>query len=497
MFSGIEGIWREFLVLLRSASWRGGLLVLIAFEVCITLAFLGLYGMVSYHVERDHYRLLNERFALLVERPPQAADIIVEQLRDSTDHPLHQNFRYHVRDHKGKVLFSNLPREYEFGRAFFPPVTLMWIDDDDNPFGNRRLWQQSWRFGEKRENLLDKRRYRHRKVDIALISSTWPVPGGEITIAVFSFGYGLFLEVLFTWLRVLLVVTAILGLVMTGWQARRNLKRLESVRTLADTIMAGDVATRLYIDTDKKRLDEYDHLRHSLNAMLDRINEGIDAVKAVSDHIAHDLRTPLALLRSRVEQMQISKENRQQLVEEIDRILQIFQSLINVTRLERGVIRMQQQSVDLAVMAEDLRDLYDVIAEEEGISLSCECTPDCTIFADPHQLFQALVNIVDNAVKFTQNGGAVAVAITKHDDGVMITIDDSGPGIAQDLRERAFNRYESLKSDKPGSGLGLTLARAVIIAHKGTITLTDSTLGGLRVVISLPQSSGSDKPFSS
>ena len=284
----------------------------------------------------------------------------------------------------------------------------------------------------------------------------------------------------------------VLGLVGGIVLSRRALARIETINRTGDLIMAGEFDRRIPL---KGSGDEFDRLAQNLNAMLDQIERLMAGMRQVTDNIAHDLRSPLGRLRSRIEMALIEepsteryREVLQQTIGEADHLLATFTALLDIAEAEAGSPRAQLAPLDLAAFARDLADLYEPVAEEKGLTLTLDAgSAPVEVRGDRHMLSRAIANLVENALKYTPAGGTVRVAVTP--DGAMarLTVADNGPGIPAEERERVFDRFYRLEASRTteGNGLGLSLARAVVRLHGGTITLEDNG-PGLRAVVALP-----------
>ncbi|WP_413206887.1 ATP-binding protein [Rhodospirillum sp. A1_3_36] len=298
-------------------------------------------------------------------------------------------------------------------------------------------------------------------------------------------------------MRLGLFVTALLAL-LGGWvMSRRFGHRLEGVTQASREIMAGDLSRRV---PQGKGLDgdDFDQLAANLNAMLARIESLMEGVRHVSDTIAHDLRTPLARLRNRLESLQsdcaeeTDREGITQALKEVDGLLSTFSALLRIAQVETGGRRMAFAPVDLTELLADVVDLYDAVAEDAGAQLDTELSTAVTVDGDRDLLFQAFANLLDNAVKFSPPQGSITLRLSVENNTPVVTLSDRGPGIPKSDRDRVFERFTRLDQSRttPGNGLGLTMVGAVIEAHGGTITLTDTEGGGLTVVVQLRKKTG-------
>ena len=268
---------------------------------------------------------------------------------------------------------------------------------------------------------------------------------------------------------------------------RRALKRIDTVSEASRRIMGGDLSGRLPVSSAG---DEFDRLSANLNVMLERIGRLNDGLKQVSDNIAHDLKTPLTRLRNRAEAALAGKprpaEYRAALeaaIAESDQLIRTFNAILMISRLEAGYSAEQTQPVDLAAIAGDVVELYDPVAEEAGVEMKADLVAEARLAANRELIGQALSNVVDNAIKYSAGFSAtpqVTVSLRASDaGGFVLDVTDNGPGIPEEDRERATERFVRLEHSRsqPGSGLGLSLARAVVEFHGGRLELSGNNPG--------------------
>jgi signal transduction histidine kinase len=299
-------------------------------------------------------------------------------------------------------------------------------------------------------------------------------------------------------LAISLVFFAVLGAVGALFVARRVLKRIDDMNTSAHGIMAGDLTRRLPVSGSG---DELDRLAEGLNEMLGRISELMEGLQEVSDNIAHDLRTPLTRLRNHAEaalafggDAATYRQALEKTIEESDQLIRIFNALLLIARAEAGGDLGPLQPFDVGEAARSVADLYEPIAEEEGVELTIRAEDGLKVCGNRELIGQAIANLVDNALKYgaPQKGIGDAkpdVGITARRAGrsIVLTVADRGPGIAPADRARVLDRFVRLEGSRsrPGSGLGLSLAAAVARMHGGTVDLEDNQ-PGLRVRLTLP-----------
>ncbi|WP_372870119.1 sensor histidine kinase [Shewanella sp.] len=287
-----------------------------------------------------------------------------------------------------------------------------------------------------------------------------------------------FLRAAVTAMTLTIVLTMALGYLFS----KAILRRLVQYNRLAQRIEKGHYDTRLPISW---RQDEFDMLALQFNRVLDTLETNLHAVRGVTDNIAHDLRTPLSHLRIGLEQLRDTPteekaEKAEQLIEELDFCLATFDAMLSLTRIEEGQQQLDLQQVELSELCGDLVEMAELMAEERGQSLTLESGQPCQLQGDKYLLFQALFNLVDNAIKYA--GVGAAIHISQNDREVVIS--DNGPGIPEESRERVFERLVRLDPSRhhQGTGLGLSMVKAILSRHQADIRLEDNQ-PGLRVII--------------
>lgn len=306
-----------------------------------------------------------------------------------------------------------------------------------------------------------------------------------------------------------LAVLSLLALGL-GLAARRALLgRIGAITDASTTIMRGDLAGRIRRDGSG---DEIDALAGNLNAMLARIESLMQALRDVSDNIAHDLRTPLNRLRNAAEEAQrmADGDQRQRLgriIEEADGLIGTFNALLMIARLEPGMNAEEMSDVDVARLVADVAELYQPVAEDAGLELVVHTEPPVVLTGNRQLLGQAVANLLDNAIKYgvavpahAEAGGArsagppiaagrVDVTVKAEVDAVHLIVADQGPGIPAIDRARVLDRFVRLEMSrsKPGTGLGLSLVAAIARLHDGRLRLDGNAPRGLVVTLSLPR----------
>ena len=287
-----------------------------------------------------------------------------------------------------------------------------------------------------------------------------------------------------------LAVTIALGIAGGYFMSRRMLRRVDGVAAASREIIDGDLTRRMPVSGSG---DEFDRLSDTLNHMLDEIEQLVTGMRAVTDSVTHDLKSPLTRLKSSLELAlrQSSPEAAEtrsavtRAIAEADAVLATFDALIAIARAEAGTGRAAMESVDLSAVVNDMADLYRPLAEQKGISVTVNIAEGCRISGHRQFLSQAVGNLLDNAVKFTPAGGGIAIALSR--DPARLIISDSGPGSAAAERARVLQRFVRLDASRSaaGSGFGLSLVAGVAKLHGAELELSDSDLGGLSVQLTI------------
>lgn len=285
-------------------------------------------------------------------------------------------------------------------------------------------------------------------------------------------------------------LTLALG-VIGGFMMRQTLSsRLSSINQTARKIMQGDLRKRI---ATKGSGDEFDELATNLNSMLDQIEGGMEGVRRVSDNIAHDLKTPLARLKNRVEELRfkVAGNNEQessvdQIIHEADGLLATFNALLRIARIEYSEQRKGFKNVDINSIIYDIEELYEPLIEEKGQSLNMHLGPTIELWADRDMLFQAFANLLDNAIKYTPENGAISIHSHTKNGMWNLSIIDNGSGIPEAEYKKVVQRFYRLDQSRttPGSGLGLALVFAVLKVHNMELAFSDNK-PGLKVNISV------------
>ena len=306
-----------------------------------------------------------------------------------------------------------------------------------------------------------------------------------------------------------IAVLSIAGVLGGVWLRRAILARIDSIRQTVLAIVQGDLSHRL---PSRVSGDELDTLAQTINGMLDQIEQLINGIRDVSNSIAHDLRTPLAELRSRLEELSLTRPNTEETfaevdaaVADVDRVIRIFNALLRLAEIDTGMRRSGFVQVNANELVAEVVEFYSPAAELKGVTLSFASNGPVLVSGDPTLLAQAVGNLVDNALKYagerpttphTPTAGMVKVEVQNRDDGtVEICVADDGPGIPDAEKPKVAQRFYRGDTSRgtPGVGLGLSLVQAVAKLHGGTLELTDNH-PGLRARLGLASALLSGRP---
>lgn len=293
--------------------------------------------------------------------------------------------------------------------------------------------------------------------------------------------------------------TFMLAFVASVFVTRRTVGRIEAINATSQAIMHSGLGQRI---PQKGTGDEWDQLAENLNRMLDRIEGLMGEVKQVSDNVAHDLRTPLARMRGRLEKAYARPRDGEDdhaligdTMADLDSVLRMFSSLTRIAQIELSDRMAAFRIVDLAHLAREVAELFDAAAEEKGGRVSVIAVQPVLVTGDRDLLFDAVANLIDNAIKHGRAGGEVTVEAARREGAAVIAIADDGPGIPAAESQQVFKRFYRLERSRrtPGNGLGLSLVAAVARLHGARIELADNA-PGLRARLVFAPSAGGDAP---
>jgi len=296
---------------------------------------------------------------------------------------------------------------------------------------------------------------------------------------------------------VFLVVAILGGLVLV----RSSLQPIGAISDQAERISSQNIGERLPV---LHTGDEIERLSLSLNRMIDRLDESIRHISRFSADVSHELRTPLTILRGELEAMAGQAGHQPETLEmvgnsleEIERLTHIVDQLLIISRLDAGQAGIERSNLDLGVLANTTAEQMRLLADEKDISINYAIEPGTTVWGDPLRLKQVLVNLLDNAIKYTPNGGHIELAVRSHGNRATLSVADNGVGISPEALPHIFERF--YRADKArtrstgGTGLGLSIVKAIVTAHDGKVNVSSSLTHGTEVQVELPLATGNAK----
>ncbi len=303
------------------------------------------------------------------------------------------------------------------------------------------------------------------------------------------------------WLMFLGVVFPILGAIAFSGGfllVNRALSPVDQISASAERISSHNLNERLPV---ARTGDELERLSIALNHMIDRLDAAFQHSRRFVADASHELRTPLTVLRgeleSVVEEPQMTPDWRERLgsaLEEVDRLIGIVEGLFAISRLDAGEAAVEWAKFDLAQLAASTADQMSLLAEDKRIRVSCIATKGVWVEGDRSRLKQVVVNLLDNAINYTPEGGLVTLTVSAQDNKALLEVADNGIGIPQEALSRVFERFfrvdKSRSRDRGGAGLGLSIVRSICTAHQGRVEVTSAPGQGSRFRVELPLVSG-------
>jgi signal transduction histidine kinase len=435
---------------LRSSTFRAALIWIVGFGAIVVGLFAFVYwSTASYVLDRSDRQIDGDRSVLLAAYAAGGRDEIIAAI----------NKQASLLPNSGIYLLTD---------AAFAPLA-----------GNRKQWPLalSGEAGRTNFETTEAGRTLMRAAFDTLPDGSHLLVGKEVT------DLSQFVRRIYLALGLVLVLVFVLAIAAALSVTRRTVGRIESVNTTSRAIMQSGLGQRVPLWGSH---DEWDHLAENLNSMLDRIAALMEEVKQATDNVAHDLRTPLTRMRGRLE----SAINRPRdaatdkvlitdTLTDLDDVLRMFSALTRISQIETTTQTSGFRPVDLVEIGESVADLYDAAAEEKNVDLQVIGQKPMLITGDRDLLFDAIANLVDNAIKHGRQAGRVVVRLDRRDNGTLISVADNGPGIPVDERQNVFRRFYRLERSRrtSGNGLGLSLVAAVARRHDARVELFDNAPG--------------------
>jgi signal transduction histidine kinase len=308
----------------------------------------------------------------------------------------------------------------------------------------------------------------------------------DVTVAVHRFWLGL------------IAIAAVVLIVMAGigWALARSVSRpIRKLNATAARFATGDLTAT---EPDPRAPPEIAALARTMNVMAQRLDQLLAEQRSFVADASHQLRTPLTALRLRLENLQSDPggaggaDDVGAAIDETNRLAELVGDLLKLARAEETAT---PEAVDLVQLARDRTDTWSAVAETVGVSLEL-AAPDGAVFAGavPSGVEQILDNLIDNAITASPAGARVTVTVTAGETSHGLTIADEGPGLSDELKARALDRFWRLDASRPGTGLGLPIAQALAEASGGSLRLSDGEAGGLAVTVTLPAARDTHHP---
>jgi signal transduction histidine kinase len=442
--------------LLRSLSFRLAMLYAGLFTASLLILFAGYYAIAIRLPLRENERVVqHEATALANTYIVDGEQALTARLRarDAVHdhHPDHHKAFHAFIDRRGRVVTTNLPSWPRAVRSDWQRLEAdLFVDGDEIDYEALTLDR---RFADGARLIVGRDIGNISEREHALKSAAYFVIGGSILLGLFG---GIFMS-------------------------RAIGRRLDAVSATARRVMAGDLAQRVPV---RGSGDDFDRLAETLNLMLGRIESAMDSVRRVSDNVAHELKTPLTRLRGRLEAAPAAQSpaDRHQAfaaaLDEVGRMETIFNAILRISRIEAARHAPELRVTDISMLIEDAADFYQPEAEAKGIALTIAIDTRLRAACDADLIFQALANLLDNAIKYGLAGGHITVTGRTEQDNVVVAVIDDGPGVDDDALDKLTERFFRVAPEAtPGIGLGLSLVAAIANLHGHKLVLTNRNPG--------------------
>lgn len=448
--------------LFQSLSFRLTLVYIGLFCTSVA-ALMGLYYWVSVVRPTDEIKRQVDREARLLAQIyiVDGQDALVAELRKRA-RLAHKRMAFHALiDRDGKVVTANLPSwPKEVSNDWVEIEADVYLDGDEadhNALVRDRRFEDGARLivGRDSEDLDDRE-------EIVATAAIWIICG-----------------------------TLLLGIAGGLLMSRAIRLRIDAVNLAARQVMEGDLSGRVPV---RGTGDDFDRLGETLNLMLSRIEDLFEAVRRVSDNVAHELRTPLSRLLVRLERLNAAAAEQgsqnekaaEEALEEARRLQRIFDALLRIARIEGQRHLSAMRRTNVSALVADVAEFHEPAAKARSIGLETRIAPSLSAMVDPDLIFQALSNLLDNALKYTPSGGAIVLSAVRREAQLMLSVSDNGPGVAAADVGRVTERFfrSTAARGEPGEGLGLSLVAAIARQHDAGLTFSDNR-PGLRVDLSI------------
>ncbi len=457
---------------LRMTAWYAGLLAgaLLIFGVSV---YLGLERYLYWNLERG---LSSQSSTIGAELLPQISfqsrEWLEKEINETYAPEVNSNFVRVTRGDGGIVYLSGTPKDLAFDPSRVPSPA-------DKDIGRSRKVQ----LGRGYQLLIETKRFTTPGGGKFLVESG--APSHQIRTVL----HGLLLTFA-------IYVPFIVSLAVTGgyWLMRRSLRPVDEITRQAEGITSTNLSERLPII---RTGDELERLSTALNRMIERLDQAFQHVNRFSADASHELRTPLTILQLELEGIvqnhTLSPRLADQMgsiLEETQRMSRIVENLLAVSRLDAGEVRMEKKRLDLGQLVATTADQMKLLAEEKTIALISDLATDAWVEGDRAYLQQVIVNLMDNAIKYTHEGGQVAVRVSRDTSIAVLEVSDNGVGIPSDALPHVFERFyrtdKARSRDSGGAGLGLAIVKAICTAHGARVSVSSKEGSGSCFTVELP-----------
>jgi heavy metal sensor kinase len=289
----------------------------------------------------------------------------------------------------------------------------------------------------------------------------------------------------------LLILVAILGGALL---VQRALHPVDRIISSAERISSRNLSERLHVPQTR---DEFERLSTALNNMIRRLDEAFQQIQRFLADASHELRTPLTIIQGELEAIVVKMEMQRDVrdiagsaLEEVDRLKKIVEGLFALSRLDAGEAQENCITFDLGALASSTADQMSLLVEDKNISIACHCAEKVIVYGDRARLKQVLVNLLDNAIKYTPAGGNIKVRVTTHEGKALLEVSDNGVGIPDAALPHVFDRFfrvdKARSRELGGAGLGLSIVKSIVTAHHGQVVAESKEGQGTRFSVELP-----------
>ncbi len=427
----------------------------LAFALAITVATAGIFALIYLQVSTANVQRIG---AILVDEAARGTEDSDDVLRRELDLRLTRDLRrvdyVALLDPSGSIVFGNVP-----------PIPAIAVDGRAHRVDEVRLPDSSG------------------TSEPAIFVARRRPDGGVLLLGRSLVDMNAMRETVLRALTVALVPTILLTLAIGAFFARRATRRFADIHDAITEIMHGDLNLRLPVMSEA---DDIDRVARDVNLMLDEINRLLDQLRSVGDNIAHDLRTPLAVARAKIERGLTRGGTAEDLratladaLDHLDRATTTIAALLRISAVENGPREKRFGDVDLAAICASVFEFYEPLAQSKSIAMTLDAPKPTVIRGDEDLMREAISNLVDNAVKFTPTGGEVRIVAAMIDGRPVARVSDTGCGIPPQERDKIFRRFYRIERDgwPSGHGLGLSIAESIAKLHGFSLTVEDDNPG--------------------